>query len=325
MIAAVCGVGKARRAAYPERMSSRVSRSVVPAGLAALLLLASCRGAPAAAEALHPAPLVDFGEVLRLSEAYWYMRYAPLQETRAALGPSYDELAVVDIPATANRYMIGTLAANRRQEIWIRGTANRENAIADMQIAKRRNVKLGINLHRGFEEMAMAVYQDIQPRLTPGFELVIFGHSLGAAEATILGLLLQADGWRVSRVYASGCPRLTDAAGAAAFARLPLVRVVNEGDPVPVLPPRTLVSPLDPYVHIGDAIVLLDGPYWCVLEEQAGPDPLAEDLWRSLRTNTLAGDVKEHFIASYLDRLRPKAVQAIEVPSADRARYLGLP
>jgi hypothetical protein len=306
-------------------MSSRVNRSIVSAGLAALLLLASCRSTYVAAEASHPAPAVDFGELLRLSEAYWFMRYAPPQETRAALGPSYDQLAVVDIPATANRYMIGTLAAKRRQDIWIRGTANRENAISDMQIAKRRNAKLGINLHRGFEDMAMAVYQDILPRLEPGFELVIFGHSLGAAEATILGLLLQADGRRVSRVYASGCPRLTDAAGAAAFARLPLVRVVNEADPVPVLPPRTLVSPADPYVHIGDAIVLLDGPYWCTLEEQTGPDPLAEDLWRSLRTNTLAADVKEHFIASYIERIRPKVARSIQVPPADRARYIGLP
>jgi hypothetical protein len=274
---------------------------------------------PAAADA----PPVDFAQLMRLSEAYWSMRYTPEQEIQAAWGPSYDELAVVDIPRTANRYMIGTVHAARRQDIWIRGTANRQNALADMKVAKHTSVKLGINLHRGFEEMAMAVYEDILPRLRPGYDLVILGHSLGAAEATILGLLLSADGWKVARVYASGSPRLTDAAGAAAFASLPLIRIVNEGDPVPLLPPRTLVSPTDPYVHIGDAIVLLDGPYYCVLEDKGDKEPLAVDFWRSLRTSTLVGDVKEHFIGSYTERIRPKLAGAVEVPAADRGHYIG--
>jgi hypothetical protein len=288
--------------------------------VAFLLSVSLCGAVPAAAADRPP---VDFAEVLRLSEAYLSMRSAPQQEIEAAWGPSYDELAVVDIPTTANRYMIGTVRAARRQDIWIRGTANRQNALADMQVAKRRSIKLGINLHRGFDDMAMAVYEDILPRLQPGYELVIFGHSLGAAEATILGLLLGADGWRVTRAYASGSPRLTDAAGAAAFTSLPLVRIVNEGDPVPLLPPRTLVSPLDPYVHIGDAVVLLDGPHYCVLGEDSRNEPLAVDFWRSLKTNTLAADVREHFIASYIERIRPKVAGAVEVPAADRSRFIG--
>ena len=159
--------------------------------------------------------------------------------------------------------------------------------------------------------------EDILPE-----DIVPYGHSLGAAEATILGMLLSADGWRVARVYASGSPRITDAAGAAACGSLPLVRIVNEGDPVPLLPPRTLISPADPYVHIGDAVVLLDGPYYCVLGEESKSEPLAMDFWRSLKTNSLRSDVKEHFIASYIERIRPKAVEAVEVPAADRARYI---
>ena len=290
-------------------------------GFLAALLLAACVCQPAAADR---AP-VDFAEVLRLSEAYASMRYAPVEETRVIWGQFYDALVVVDIEKTANRYMVGTLRSARRQDIWIRGTANIENAIADVETAKRRSATLGINLHRGFETMALAVYADILPRLEPGYELVIFGHSLGAAEATILGLLLAADGWRVARVYASGSPRLTDAAGAAASAALPLIRIVNEGDPVPLLPPRTLVSPRDPYVHIGDAVVLLDGPHYCVLGEQAGSDRLAEDFWRFLKTQTLAGEVREHLIPSYISRLRPKVPQAVEVPAADRARYVASP
>ncbi|MCX7037863.1 MAG: hypothetical protein NT005_01820, partial [Spirochaetes bacterium] len=90
-----------------------------------------------------------------------------------------------------------------------------------------------------------------------------------------------------------------------------------------LLPPRTLISPADPYVHIGDAVVLLDGLYYCVLGEESKSEPLAVDIWRSLKTNSLRGDVKEHFIASYIERIRPKAAGAVEVPAADRARYIG--
>jgi hypothetical protein len=32
-----------------------------------------------------------------------------------------------------------------------------------MEFAKRREAKLGINLHRGFRDMAAAVYDDILP------------------------------------------------------------------------------------------------------------------------------------------------------------------
>jgi hypothetical protein len=84
-------------------------------------------------------------------------------------------------------------------------------------------------------------------------------------------LVVQPLGPRVARVYASGSP-------------------------------RTLISPADPYVHIGDAV----------------------DFWRSLKTNTLRGDVMEHFIAAYIARIRPKAAGAVEVPAADRARYIGV-
>jgi len=327
MIALPPLIGKAGGALVPS-LQKGIPMTRTMAGAAALLvILCSCRSAPpASAVDGHAAkrPAVDFTELLHLSEAYRSMRYDTEQQIRQDWGAYYDELAVVDIESTHNRYMIGTVPAAKRQDIFIRGTANRQNAISDMEVAKRGSEKLGVNLHRGFENMAMAVYEDILPRLRPGYELVIFGHSLGAAEATILGLLLSADGWQVARVYASGSPRVTDAAGAAAFASLPLIRIVNEGDPVPLLPPRTLISPADPYVHIGDAVVLLDGPYYCVLGEESKSEPLAVDFWRSLKTNTLRGDVKEHFIASYIERIRPKAAGAVEVPAADRARYIGV-
>ena len=267
----------------------------------------------------------DFPTIVRLSEAYRAMRYDSLPDIHAALDPSYDELVVVDLPQTQNRYMLGTRADGGRHEIWIRGTANTKNAFSDVEFSKRRDARLGINLHHGFRDMAAAVYDDILPRLRRGYELMIFGHSLGAAEATILGMLLSTDGWKVTQVYASGSPRLTDAEGARKFAGLPVVRIINEGDPVPLLPPRTLVSPADPYVHLGPAVVLLDGPYFCMLGEQYGDEALGPDFWRSVKVIGLRADIREHFFLSYLERLGPKLEGPVEVSWADRERYLARP
>jgi triacylglycerol lipase len=293
-------------------------QKTVPAFLAAVLL--GIVGAEA--WSAPPSLPVDFPEIVRLTKAYRSMRYDELPLIHATLDPQYDDLVVVDLAATENRYMLGTLASAKRHEVWIRGTVTRKNAFTDMEFAKRRDPRLGINLHRGFLSYATAVYADIVPRLRAGYEVVIFGHSLGAAEATILGMLLSSDGWKVTRVYASGSPRVTDAEGARKFADLPVLRIINEGDPVPLLPPRTLVSPLDPYVHLGPAVLLLDGPCYCMIGEQYGDEALGPDAWRTVSASGLRADINEHFIASYLERLVPKLAGPAEVPWVDRQKYL---
>jgi hypothetical protein len=273
------------------------------------------------ADSSGPAP-IDFPSIWRLCDAYRTMRYGTVAAIHAALDPSCDELVVVDLEKTRNRYMLGTLEKERRHEIWIRGTTTVKNAFTDLEFSKRRDSRLGINLHRGFAAMAEAVHDDILPRLRPGYDIVIFGHSLGAAEATILGMLLSSGGWNVLQVYAAGSPRFTDAEGARKFAALPVLRIINEGDPVPLLPPRTHVSPGDSYVHLGPAVVLLDGPAYCLLGDQYGDEALGPDFWDTVKRIGLRGDIREHFITSYLERLAPKREASILVPWERRADYL---
>jgi hypothetical protein len=135
-------------------------------------------------------------------------------------------------------------------------------------------------------------------------------------------MLLSSGGWNMARVYASGSPRLTDTEGARTFASLPVLRIINEGDRVPLLPPRTLVSSGDPYVHLGPAVVLLDGPWYCLLGEQYGDEALGLDVWGAVKRDGLRGDIREHFVASYLERLAPKQETSILVPWDQRANYL---
>jgi pimeloyl-ACP methyl ester carboxylesterase len=287
-------------------------------------MLAACVGLPGTQ--LSPPDVsfpVDFREIVRFSEDYRIMRYESNEQVQSTVGSRFDEFSLVDLPATRNRYMIGTITRERRQEIWIRGTANFRNALYDLRFGMHRDPRLGINLHRGFESMATAVCSDIKPRLRSEYDLVIFGHSLGAAEAVILAMLLDVDGYRVKKVYASGQPRVTDADGEKRFDHLPILRIMNIDDPVPLLPPRGIDSRMDPFVHIGPALVLLDGPYYSLIGEDRGDEVLAGSFWKLLAAEGPVEPVSDHLIPAYIARLTPKLTEAVQVPWADRARYVG--
>jgi hypothetical protein len=284
--------------------------------------MAGCASTPA----IQPSPditgNVPFAVIDRLSEMYRVLRYQDDAVILEAARKEYDRVALVDLPATQNRYMVGTLNADRRHEIYIRGTANWKNVFSDLAYQPHYNERLGVHLHGGFETMALAVYQDILPRLDPDYDIVIFGHSLGAAEAVILAMLLDQDHWKVKQVYASGQPRVTDVEGEKKFDYLPILRVINEDDPVPFLPPRTIASASSPYMHIGNAVVILDGPYYCLLGEDTSDEALASDFWHTLSQEGPVAQVEEHFIAAYLARLAPKLAGAVQVPYAKRYEYI---
>jgi hypothetical protein len=294
----------------------------VPARLApaiALLgALGACRSLPTVIESR--APEIDFAEILHLSEVYRSVRIDSAEKIHADWDGYYEGLEVVEIPATRNRYLLGFLAQGR-QEVVIRGTANWTNAVFDVRIRRHWNAELGIELHKGFEEMAAVLLRDMVPRLRPGGELVLFGHSLGAAEALILGLLLDSQGYPVRRVYSSGQPRVTDTAGALRFGGFPVLRIVNENDPVPLLPSvRDLAA--RSYCHFGDALVLLDGPYYAYFQGDYVNEKLGAVLWNNLLHGRLLEEFHEHSIGNYLLRIAPKTEVALQVPFRDRMRYI---
>ncbi len=299
-------------------MKKRGCRSLCAA---AALAVASCAGTPAVTAPPDATFPVDFHTIARLTEAYRVMRYDTNEQITTTVGSSYDEFALVDLPATRNRYMIGTLNGAHSQEIWIRGTANFRNAIYDVEYRKHVSAKLGIKLHAGFERMALGVYKDLLRRLRPGYDIVLFGHSLGAAEAVIVGMLLDVDGWKITKIYASGQPRVTDADGERKFDHLPILRIINPDDPVPYLPPRNLPSAKDPYVHIGPALVLLDGPYYALISEDEGNEALSTNYWATLGREGPFAQVADHLTPAYLALLNPKLDAAIQVPYAERAKY----
>ena len=134
-------------------------------------------------------------------------------------------------------------------------------------------------------------------------------------------MLLDADHYRVTKIYASGQPRVTDADGEKAFDHLPILRIVNVDDPVPYLPPRTIDSRTDPFVHIGPAVVLLKGAYYALLGEDQGDEALAQGFWSTLGQEGPGEPVTDHLVPAYLARLTPKLIAAQQVPWADRGLY----
>jgi triacylglycerol lipase len=256
---------------------------------------------------------IDFPELVRLAEVYRAVRHDTTAQIEAAWGDDYASLRVVELHATRNRFLVGSLASDGTQQIVVRGTANVVNALYDAEARMVWNEALGMRVHRGFSAMAGELLESVRPLLRRDAGIVIYGHSLGAAEAVLLGILLDREGFAVLRVYASGMPKVTDAMGAALWTGFPLLRISCEHDPVPFLPPR-VAAPERPYMHFGREIILLDGtlyadaPGHTIVEEQAG------SVWGVLKQTGARAAIREHLIGSYLEKLRPKVRGAEKVP-----------
>ena len=149
---------------------------------------------------------------------------------------------------------------NGVQTIAIRGTANVENAILDLNVSLLPDPQLDIMLHQGFASAARAVYADVKPYLVADKPIHTTGHSLGGAIAVILAMYIKQDGYSLTQVVTFGQPKVTNVTGAAKFADLRLIRVVTLQDIVPLVPPLSplQIKELDIYWHMGEEVILME-------------------------------------------------------------------
>jgi hypothetical protein len=164
---------------------------------------------------------------------------------------------------------IGWYSRERRHLIVaVRGTkmSSLNNIVTDLRYFKKKHAALGgTRVHSGFEESARFLFRELREAelLPPSkdkdqWRVTLTGHSLGGAVATVLGMYLHIAGFPVSEIVTFGQPMLTNWKGAHEWNSLiPLVRIVNDNDPVAVLPP-TLPLPLNlrggRFWHFGDQI-----------------------------------------------------------------------
>jgi hypothetical protein len=229
---------------------------------------------------------------------------------RAVVSPG-STLTVADLPGVDVRAFVEVDEASHVQWVAVRGTANLENVVEDARYAKVNAPELGIHVHAGFVEDARAVWSFARPRLRPGLETRVAGHSLGGALALLLAMRLHLDGQPLGRVITFGQPKVTNEEGVVRFRDLPLLRVVNHDDPVPDLPwetPGAVRGGL--YRHLGQELRFTDrGSFELLAEHKAESYLVTSFLARVGRENPL-----EHEIVRYLRRI--EAILASEMPKA---------
>jgi len=153
----------------------------------------------------------------------------------------------------------------------------------------------------------------------PGYQTYVTGHSLGGAVAAILAIYLIEDGFSVGRVVTFGQPRFTTVDGAKRLGFLPLMRIVDENDIVPMVAPSTYLDPTyGPYNQVGPEVILLKGPEFVFLPSHDAMRIDLGEFWRSL---TFA-NLRDHEMPNYLRRIESKFTEAREVPYTQRERYV---
>jgi triacylglycerol lipase len=96
-------------------------------------------------------------------------------------------------------------------------------------------------VHRGFLASTGSIWSTVRAWMRENYTnqpIFITGHSLGAANATLLAMRLEVDGFKIWSVYTFGCPRVGNRRFARLFnERIRHYRYVNHNDIVTRLPP----------------------------------------------------------------------------------------
>ena len=273
-------------------------------GILALLLVtfSSCGKKPTAS--LPPTPL-DFALALQYAQ-------------RANLSYEQDEV-IKKHSGTGSRVSVspplssGIKAyvevddATRIQWVVVRGTSSLINIRSDVDYNKVVDSRLQIPLHKGFADAAVQVYQFAKPLLKSGYETRVTGHSYGGAAAVIVLMLLKEDGLTLGQTMTFGQPKVTNREGVRKYGTLPLLRFVNDKDPVPSLPPLEVFAVLDegPYQHLGPEVVVEEGSSYRYYPAHQAELLSVLSFWNNLK-NISIQDLPEHFMSTYLRRIEQK-------------------
>lgn len=197
------------------------------------------------------------------------------------------------------------------QWIAVRGTDNLRNWLEDLDYVEKHfsqkfaEQTLSIDLHNGFYQASTAVWKVIQSHLNQNYKTRITGHSLGGAIAAILMIFCKDAGYSLEKCITFGQPKITNRNGAKQAAHLPLLRVINQEDVVPTVPPNSLLNLLrGGYVHFGPEVQLQPSSY--VFRSEHNERSLTQGFWWRLLNEDMKNilkDVQEHYIQNYLHNL----------------------
>jgi hypothetical protein len=198
--------------------------------------------------------------------------YGDVASIRQAHG---DSTVIKELMTSRVQLLVVNDATEAVQWIALRGTFNPTNVLVDGRVKVTHEPRLGAYFHSGFLRAAQEAYEAIEPVLDRKRELRLTGHSLGGAMAAILAALLAADraGFNIGPTVTFGQPMVTDINGARILRQHALLRVVNRGDPVAMLPyilSRTHFEfpPTILFHHFGSQLTLYPDGYSRQLESR---------------------------------------------------------
>lgn len=208
------------------------------------------------------------------------------------------------------------------QFITVRGTANLQNAMVDLDINLKQDETLGIFVHQGFANAALGIMKNVTEFLDQSKPVRTTGHSLGGAAAVMLAMYLDKQGYDLGQVITFGQPKVTNVGGADVFSHLPLLRVVTEKDIVPLVPPLSplQIKNLDIYWHMGEEMILLQG------QDYALTQGLKSMLRATKFTSALPSEtnLQAHKMQTYLDLISLKIEEATQVPYKTELNLFGV-
>jgi len=258
---------------------------------------------------------INFGELYTYAE-----RANAAYAAKSVIQSKYPLTVRINAPGQTDvRYFLERNDKTRTQFITVRGSANSTNFSEDFDIALREDRKANIPVHAGFDLAARAIYDDVRPYLKADYKTYLAGHSLGGAVAAILTIYMIEDGVEVVRVVTFGQPRFTTADGVKRLSFLPLARVVDENDIVPMVPPATATNlRFGPYEHVGPEVILLEGRDIVYLPSHDANRISLGEFWRSISF----ADLKDHEMKKYLKRIAAKTKGTTEVPYNEREKFV---
>jgi len=151
--------------------------------------------------------------------------------------------------------------------------------------------------------VAKQIYKNVNKTLQRTFKTIIIGHSVGGCIAAHLASQLRKKNFMIKIVVTFGQPKdITDRL-LSLYDRLPVIRVVNEKDPI--------VSLFSNFSHIGSKLILLRDIHYCFVEdpmiEADTGTPIIDD--DSLQLNSI--EAYERLITPKLTRSIPVRLQML--------------
>ena len=262
----------------------------------------------------------EFKKKIDFNQVRWYaLRAKAAYQNEKDIKRAFPQtVRVATVSNTEVRYFLEDFPQNSLQVITIRGTANFKNGLEDSEYVQAKNGELDIYVHHGFDSDTLKVYDDVLPYLKKDYRIKTTGHSLGAAISTLLMMYLHKDGYQVERSINFGQPKVTNEAGVKAYDFLPLTRVVDENDLVPLVPPVTLLDSIHGlYEHLGDEVILLKEHKYVYLEQHDAERKSVGNFWKDLGHES----IKEHFMDNYLKNIEDKLDESTQIPYVEMQRF----